>query len=502
MKRFACFFLCCLLLLILAAPVRAEDEHEDLRQLILECISKGEGVDVSSYGLTQEQLQEIYGEMFYQGLLPWYLDTYVDWSSAPDGTVTRMIPRDMRTRGYDEKKYEQAMAELIAVTCHEGMTQEQMVLSVHDHIATMVQYSLMGTLNNGYQALVRGETACFGYAQLFMRVLERLDIPCRIVICEDTGNGLGHAWNAVCLNGNWYHVDVTWDDPAKDVDGRVDHDHFLKTDKEFASEENGHTFGWETDVECTDRTYAFNPFWEGITSPILFPGDGYMYYRQDDTANIYIYKQSLKTGAETLVYRQKQPPVLLEGKYYYCETRGLAVRNGRVWFNTAEAVCSVTTDGEDLRAEYACETMADGIIIRGFHIMDNSLLVTFIGPTNQLIKKQIALTDDPGHIHSYQARTVSATCDQGGYKEHSCTCGIVFYTNHTQKLGHDLVIEQGDNSEIWICQRCSYRENHPCPPKEEQTPSYGWVIAAVGLGVVCITLASVLYFCRKRKVHK
>lgn len=369
MRRFMLLFCCCVLLLGMIVPVYAENEYDELRRQIAESISKGEPVDVSAYGLTREELQDIYQDMFHRGLLPWYVDTYVDWSAGPDGKITKIVPRDMRDRGFDEKKYEQAMAEMIAATCHKGMTQEQIVLSVHDYIVTMAQYSFMDSLNNGYQALVRKETACYGYAQLFMRVMERLNIPCQIVICEDTGDGVGHAWNVVCLNGSWYHVDVTWDDPMMDVDGRVMHKHFLKTDKEFKSKKNGHTFDWKVDVECTDRTYASNPFWEDISSSVLFTDDNSAYYRKDGDDCTSIYKLDLQTNKETLVYKQKLSPIRLGDVYYYCYSYGLVIRNDRIWFSTAQAVYSVTMSGEDLRTEYTCETLDDGVVLCGFHIM-------------------------------------------------------------------------------------------------------------------------------------
>lgn len=52
---------------------------------------------------------------------------------------------------------------------------------------------------------------CQGYAVTFYVMMTELGIPCTIV--GGTANGGGHAWNAVKLDGYWYFVDVTWDDP-------------------------------------------------------------------------------------------------------------------------------------------------------------------------------------------------------------------------------------------------------------------------------------------------
>ena len=502
MRRFMILFCCCVLLLGIIVPIYAKDEYDELCRQIAESVSTGEPVDVSAYGLTREELQDIYQDMCHRGLLPWYVDTYADWSSGPDGKITRIVPRDMRDRGFDEITYERSMAELIAATCHEGMTQEQMVLSVHDYIATQVQFSYLSVHNNGYQALVNKQSACYGYALLFMRVMEQMNIPCQIVICEDTGDGIGHAWNVVCLNENWYHIDVTWDDPTKDVYGRVMHRHFLKTDKEFKSKKNGHTFDWEVDVKCTDRTYAYNPFWEDITSPVLFTDDNSAYYRKDDGDCTYIYKLDLQTNKESLVYKQKLSPVRLANVYYYSYAHGLVIRNDRIWFSTAQAVYSVTLSGEDLRTEYTCETLDEGIVLCGFHIMQNELYLTFVNIEDEITKTQIPLTDDGGHIHSYQSQSVKATCDKNGYKQHTCACGIVFYTDHTPKSGHDMVLEQTQDGQKLICRRCGHSDIRALPIEEVQTAMSGWIIAVVCLGVLCISVLFVIYLRRKRCPHK
>ena len=56
---------------------------------------------------------------------------------------------------------------------------------------------------------------CEGYARAFKLLCDELGIPCILI----TGEGISgevqepHMWNAVRLDGAWYAVDVTWDDP-------------------------------------------------------------------------------------------------------------------------------------------------------------------------------------------------------------------------------------------------------------------------------------------------
>lgn len=512
MKRLICLFCCAVMLFALICPVCAEEDLDQLHQQIIESVTTGQPLDVSAYGLTRDELQEIYQDLLYKGLFPWYVDSYVDWSSASDGTVTTLIPRDMRDRGFDEDLYERSMAELIAATCHEGMTQEQMVLSVHDYIVARTQYTARNVLNNGYHALVKKETRCYGYSQLFLRVMERLGIPCKTVICDDTGDGSGHAWNVVCLNDNWYHLDLTWDDPVMDVNGRVMHDHFLKADWEFNSKSNGHTFDWEIDVVCKDLTYAFDPYWDHVTSPIVFADSKTAYFCVDNPAGIFIFARDLATGVDTQLYWMEQPAVMLSGNYYYCHSYGLNVRGGRIWFNTPEAVYSVTTDGTDLRTEYACDTLSKGVILHGFYVEQNVLYLSFTDIDGNITKKQIALTDGIDHIHSYQTKIVEATCTENGYLRHYCDCGVTYDTKSTEPLGHELILEApGSNRQI--CQNCDYfieeiTQTDPAQQQESPAPSpesKSWfyraipVILPVGICIVATCILVPILAAKKRK---
>lgn len=58
---------------------------------------------------------------------------------------------------------------------------------------------------------------CEGYARAFKVLCDRLQLPCVLVDglakSESWETPEDHMWNYVCLNGGWYAVDVTWDDP-------------------------------------------------------------------------------------------------------------------------------------------------------------------------------------------------------------------------------------------------------------------------------------------------
>ncbi len=66
-------------------------------------------------------------------------------------------------------------------------------------------------------------------------------IPCRII--TGTGNKDSHGWNIVKLDGKWYNIDCTWDDPVT-LKGKnmVLYDYFLKSDEDFKGHERDEEF--------------------------------------------------------------------------------------------------------------------------------------------------------------------------------------------------------------------------------------------------------------------
>lgn len=58
--------------------------------------------------------------------------------------------------------------------------------------------------DNPYGALKYHNAVCVGYATTFRLFMEMLEIPCRVI----PDAYLGHSWNLVQIDGEWYHTDV------------------------------------------------------------------------------------------------------------------------------------------------------------------------------------------------------------------------------------------------------------------------------------------------------
>ena len=134
-------------------------------------------------------------------------------------------------------------------------------------------------------ALLEGSAVCDGYAKTYALTLRKLGITGVLVTSKD----IGHAWNMVELDGNWYQVDCTWDDPVDGSDqlGYCMHKHLLCTTEEMNTNHNDdgddsvafdlENLGTQNIVNlATDDTYE-NTWWKDKKSAI-FPCGGDWYY--------------------------------------------------------------------------------------------------------------------------------------------------------------------------------------------------------------------------------
>lgn len=116
---------------------------------------------------------------------------------------------------------------------------------VHDYLVGTVEYdkSAGNAIYDSYGALINRRAVCEGYAKAFKYILDDMGIPC-IIVCGTGTNSKNitesHAWNYVLIDGNWYAMDVTWDDPVitgnvtdAEIPDDIKYAYFLKGSEEF-----------------------------------------------------------------------------------------------------------------------------------------------------------------------------------------------------------------------------------------------------------------------------
>lgn len=106
----------------------------------------------------------------------------------------------------------------IAANAPSDATQFELEQYAHDYIIDNCEYDyeaaesekIEDNSSSAYGALVEGKAICEGYARAFKLLCNELGIEC--VNIFGIGKDENHMWNCVKIDGEWYQVDVTWDD--------------------------------------------------------------------------------------------------------------------------------------------------------------------------------------------------------------------------------------------------------------------------------------------------
>ena len=157
---------------------------------------------------------------------------------------------DMTVLSGSEKEIYAYLNEVLDKTGARQLTTVEAVKVLHDYLVLELKYDeSYRETSHSPEGVMRNKTAvCDGYARTMQLLLSLVDIESEVVC--GTADNQPHAWNLVNIEGDWYHVDVTWDDPVPDVEGKVRYHCFLKNDVAMAK-----THTWETEITCTKNEY-------------------------------------------------------------------------------------------------------------------------------------------------------------------------------------------------------------------------------------------------------
>ena len=103
----------------------------------------------------------------------------------------------------------------------------------HDWIINRTTYTY-GSSNYLWEVdgpVVYKKSVCEGYSKAFQYLCQSVGIEC---VCVSGTAGGPHMWNMVKVDGKWYQIDVTWDDPIS-WDGRpiLSYEYFLISDSQM-----------------------------------------------------------------------------------------------------------------------------------------------------------------------------------------------------------------------------------------------------------------------------
>lgn len=217
------------------------------------------------------------------------------------------------------------------------------LLRANDYICLHYEYDYDLQMRKADEVIQSRKCVCQGYTTLYRAVLEALGIPNTIVYSE----GMNHIWNAVMLDGSWYHIDVTWNDPSRDetaVPQYVRHTDFLLSDEGIAA--SGH-YDWGEPFAADDTRYD-SYFWSDLEQAASMLGD-VVYYAKNDASieNRVIYAWDLAAGRESAVH-----------SYYYGYTSfpsHVCVTEDVLYYTIGSSLCAVPLQGGTAQVVFKTE---------------------------------------------------------------------------------------------------------------------------------------------------
>ncbi len=227
----------------MSMPVQAEAatvaQRAQVKQRMIDIFYSADTSKYSmlKYNLTVAEFNAIYDELkvehermlgtyeFYTALKPSSLGNKV-FSIRLNTTDTDVLERYQRVN---------QNADAILAGIEPEMDDLDKVLYLHDSIVELVTYSKGEVGNQKYTlggALGDGNAVCMGYAKALNLLLKEVGFETDYVRCDE----LSHGWSYVKLDGQWYHIDATWDDTRSSVKGQTSRKFLLRNENEFTKE--------------------------------------------------------------------------------------------------------------------------------------------------------------------------------------------------------------------------------------------------------------------------
>lgn len=241
---------------------------------------------------------------------------------------------------------DRAVAEILGLI-EDGMSEEEKALAIHDYFVNQFKYDYdnynTGTIpDDSYRSggLLKNRTGvCQAYAYGYKYIMNLMGMECFVT----SSSQMNHAWNILKVDGAYYHVDCTWDDPVPDNLGRVKHTYFLLSD-DIAKNVREHT-GWnlEGKVICNSSKYD-NAYWINVSSPIIIKEDGIYYIEHNDKGN-FLYKKGRKDNSEVWKKDLGVWNPWNSSSYFLDAFSGLFLYEDEIYYNTSREIKKVSLDG-------------------------------------------------------------------------------------------------------------------------------------------------------------
>ena len=192
--------------------------------------------------LGQEVIQKAYDCIMMDHPEYFWTDSYTYVTSYVNNSITghrveftySMDAAQIKRRN---NELTQALYAMVDDMSFPDTSQYTIVKTVFDYLVDNCTYDELNLDQSMYSVMINRSGVCASFSKAFEFIIQCLGIPCTVVYGRLTQNEgvlsttLGHEWNIVCIDGKWYHVDVT-SGLAVDASGELERYRFLCTTTE------------------------------------------------------------------------------------------------------------------------------------------------------------------------------------------------------------------------------------------------------------------------------
>lgn len=306
------------------ASVASVSQAQMEKKIVASLSSFKHTIDVRGWGLTTGNVAAVVGKIVNAHPELVYVAKYGYMRNIYTGQVTSLKITYKPNAATEKKQLAAAIAKVNRQVKTSGMKPAEIVLAYHEYITSTIEYdtSDLASYNqvtgrdhmyDMYGVLVKKKAVCQGYAETMWYFLRKAGVPCGIA----TSTYINHAWNVVCIDGKWYHVDATWDDPVPNLPGQSFHKYFLISmgtlNKLTKLSNSSYSLGrYDTSVtnvwrgryrNDNDRRFEKGQFWNAVNK-VIYYRKGYWYsIKQASKTTIYkINKSNFKTGVTKSIF--------------------------------------------------------------------------------------------------------------------------------------------------------------------------------------------------------
>lgn len=261
--------------------------------------NSSEKVDISKYGISLNRVNQLWRYAIGEHIIEFCASDAIISSYVNSNKIVTAVSLAGTDSSYSTKLTEvrKVVNEYVKMT-NPSMSDLDKILLAHEFIVDKVSYSNVNNCDfKGYGALLYNKAACYGYAYAMRALLTTVGIECT----NATSSQMNHEWLLVKADGQWYHIDATWDRTRKSADGTYFHRYLLRNDNEFMNVLSGRHYGWVLDTVQTDCKS------EKLTKWFVHDVAGRMYYAN---GRWYYFDKASRTIKASDIYGNNQETIV------------------------------------------------------------------------------------------------------------------------------------------------------------------------------------------------